>query len=100
MTNPQLLLLNQFKEKEEFMGKEQLVVGLDIGTTKVCAIVGEMTENGIDIAGIGTHPSRGLRKGVVVNIEATVNSIRYGPRPKHSSLVQCRQPNTLSTGLV
>ena len=58
------------------MGKEQQVVGLDIGTTKVCAIVGEMTENGIDIAGIGTHPSKGLRKGVVVNIEATVSSIR------------------------
>ena len=58
------------------MGREQLVVGLDIGTTKVCAIVGEMTENGIDIAGIGTHPSRGLRKGVVVNIESTVSSIK------------------------
>ena len=58
------------------MGKEQQVVGLDIGTTKVCAIVGEMTEHGIDIAGIGTHPSKGLRKGVVVNIEATVSSIR------------------------
>ncbi|MDZ4225101.1 MAG: cell division protein FtsA, partial [bacterium] len=58
------------------MGKNNWIVGLDIGTTKVCAIVGEPTEVGLDIVGIGTHPSRGLRKGVVVNIEATVNSIR------------------------
>ncbi len=58
------------------MGKNNWIVGLDIGTTKVCTIVGEPTEHGLDIVGIGTHPSRGLRKGVVVNIEATVNSIR------------------------
>ncbi len=60
------------------MGKKsgELIVGLDIGTTKICAIVGELTEEGIDIIGIGTHPSKGLRKGVVVNIEATVGSIR------------------------
>lgn len=56
--------------------KENIVVGLDIGTTKVCAIVGEVTHDGIDIIGIGSHPSRGLRKGVVVNIEATVESIK------------------------
>ena len=56
--------------------KSELIVGLDIGTTKICAIVGEVTDEGIDIIGIGTHPSRGLRKGVVVNIEATVASIR------------------------
>jgi len=54
----------------------QYVVGLDIGTTKICAIVAEATENGVEIIGIGTHPSRGLRKGVVINIEATVESIR------------------------
>lgn len=54
----------------------EIVVGLDIGTTKICAIVGELTEAGIDIIGIGTHPSKGLRKGVVVNIESTVSSIR------------------------
>lgn len=56
--------------------KEDLVCGLDIGTTKVCAIVGEVTHDGVDIIGIGSHPSRGLRKGVVVNIEATVESIK------------------------
>src|SRR4051812_32209384 len=54
----------------------EIVVGLDIGTTKICAIVGEISDEGIDIIGIGTHPSKGLRKGVVVNIESTVSSIR------------------------
>ena len=53
-----------------------ILVGLDIGTTKICAIVGEVTDEGIDIIGIGTHPSKGLRKGVVVNIDATVASIK------------------------
>ena len=56
--------------------KDDLVVGIDIGTTKICAIVGEVTSDGIDIVGIGTHPSKGLRKGVVVNIESTVSSIK------------------------
>lgn len=56
--------------------QEELIVGLDIGTTKICAVVGEKTETGLDVIGIGTHPSIGLRKGVVVNIESTVNSIK------------------------
>ena len=55
---------------------EKLVVGLDIGTTKTCAIVGEVTEEGINVVGIGSHPSRGLRKGVVVNIDYTVESVK------------------------
>ncbi len=55
---------------------ENLIVGLDIGTTKICAIVGTMTESGLDIVGIGTSPSRGMRKGVVINIESTVTAIR------------------------
>jgi cell division protein FtsA len=53
-----------------------LIVGLDIGTTKICVIVGEVTDRGIDIVGIGTHPSKGLRKGVVINIDSTVTSIQ------------------------
>ncbi len=56
--------------------KNSIVVGLDIGTSKVCAVVGEMTERGVEIIGIGSHPSQGLRKGVVINIEATVNSFK------------------------
>jgi len=57
--------------------KGNIIVGLDIGTTKTCAIVGEVASTGIDIIGIGTHPSQGLRKGVVVNIDSTVESIKY-----------------------
>jgi cell division protein FtsA len=56
--------------------RNSIVVGLDIGTSKICAAVGEMTENSVEIIGLGTHHSQGLRKGVVINIEATVNSIR------------------------
>jgi len=56
--------------------KHSIVVGLDIGTTKVCALIGEMTEQGVEIIGVGSHLSQGLRKGVVINIEATVNSVR------------------------
>src|SRR5258705_8584436 len=54
-----------------------LIVGLDIGTSKVVAIVGEVKADGaLEIIGIGSHPSRGLKKGVVVNIESTVQSIQ------------------------
>src|SRR6201993_2424878 len=54
-----------------------LLVGLDIGTSKVVAIVGEVKSDGaLEIIGIGSHPSRGLKKGVVVNIESTVQSIQ------------------------
>ncbi|MCY4044510.1 MAG: cell division protein FtsA [Cellvibrionales bacterium] len=56
---------------------ENMIVGLDIGTSKVVAIVGEYTEEkGLEIIGIGSHPSRGLKKGVVVDIESTVHSIQ------------------------
>ncbi len=55
----------------------QKIVALDIGTNKVAAIVGEFTpDGGIEIIGIGSHQSRGLKKGVVVNIESTVQSIQ------------------------
>ena len=53
-----------------------IIVGLDIGTTKICAVVGEVRAEAIEVIGIGTHPSEGLRKGVVINIERTVNSIK------------------------
>jgi cell division protein FtsA len=56
---------------------KNLVVGLDIGTSKVIAIVGEVSPDaGIEVVGIGSHPSRGMKKGVVVNIESTVQSIQ------------------------
>ena len=59
---------------------ENLIVGLDIGTTKICCIVGNMTEEGLDIVGIGTSRSKGLRKGVVINIESTVSAIQKAIR--------------------
>lgn len=54
----------------------EIIVGLDIGTTKIACIAGEVTEDGVDIIGIGTAQSKGLRRGVVVNIDATVASIQ------------------------
>jgi len=57
--------------------KERYLVGLDVGTSKVCAIVGEIVEdNGLDIVGIGVAESRGIRRGVIVNLEAAVDSIK------------------------
>ncbi|MFM8444638.1 MAG: cell division protein FtsA [Methylococcus sp.] len=54
-----------------------LIVGLDIGTSKVACIVGEINQEGdIEVVGLGTHPSKGLKKGVVVNLETTVQSIQ------------------------
>lgn len=58
--------------------ERNLIVGLDIGTSKIVALVGEINANDqIEIIGIGSHPSRGLKRGVVVNIEATVQSIQH-----------------------
>src|SRR5713101_7422058 len=57
--------------------KDRHIVGLDIGTHKICAIVAEITEEGrLDVIGIGQTESKGLRKGVVINLEATVESIK------------------------
>jgi cell division protein FtsA len=55
----------------------RMIVGLDIGTSKVVAVVGDVDDTGqVEIIGIGSHPSRGLKKGVVVNIDSTVQSIQ------------------------
>jgi len=56
--------------------KSPLVIGLDVGTYKIGVIVAEVAEGGVEVVGIGTAASRGLRKGVVVNIEKTVQAIR------------------------
>ncbi len=55
--------------------REEIIVGLDIGTTKVACLVGEVTDEGVDIIGVGTQPCSGLKKGVVVNIDSTVAAI-------------------------
>lgn len=57
------------------MPKGEIVVGLDIGTTKICAIIGEIDGDRMEIIGVGTAPSHGLKKGVVVNIDSTIKSI-------------------------
>ena len=59
------------------MKEKNIVVGLDVGTTKVCTIVGhQSTSSDLEIIGVGSHPSYGLKKGSVVNIDKTINSIR------------------------
>jgi len=57
--------------------RQVLIAGLDVGTTKICAVIVELApQGGLNIIGVGTSPSRGLRKGVVLNIDATVEAIR------------------------
>ena len=83
------------------MSKKDIVVGLDIGTTKICCIVGEVVESGprptIDIIGIGTAPSHGLRKGVVVNIDSTVESI--GKAVEEAELMAGVEISSVYTGI-
>lgn len=58
------------------MNEKQQIISLDVGTTKVCTIIGSYGPTGIEIIGVGSHPSYGLKKGSVVNIDKTVRSIR------------------------
>ena len=77
---------------------KNLIVGLDIGTSKVCAIVGEISQSDeIEIIGIGFHPSRGLKKGVVVNIESTVQSIQRAM--EEAELMSGCQIHSVFTGI-
>jgi cell division protein FtsA len=76
---------DQYDELRKDREPGELVVGLDIGTTKICCVVGEVFEDGIDIVGVGTAPSAGLKKGVVVNIESTVKSIRQAIKQAEES---------------
>jgi cell division protein FtsA len=70
--------------------EKSMIVGLDIGTSKVAAMVGEVGAGGdIEIVGIGSHPSRGLKKGVVVNIESTVQSIQRAVEAAEK-MAQCK----------
>jgi cell division protein FtsA len=62
--------------KEKRKRNNNIIVGLDVGTTKICAIAGDITEDAVNILSICTHPSTGLRKGVVIDIDATAASIR------------------------
>src|SRR5262245_26656652 len=63
--------------RSEMSKNQRYIVGLDIGTSKICCLIAEVREGGgADVVGIGTAPSRGLRKGVVVNFETTVEAIK------------------------
>ncbi|MGH7826017.1 MAG: cell division protein FtsA [Candidatus Binatia bacterium] len=77
--------------------KHSIVVGLDIGTSKICAVVGEMTDRGVEIIGLGSHISQGLRKGVVINIETTVASIKKAI--EEAELMAGCEINTVFTGI-
>lgn len=78
--------------------EKDLIVGLDVGTSKVVAIVGEVTPTGaIEIIGIGSHPSRGMKKGVVVNIESTVQSIQHAV--EEAELMAGCQIHSVYTGI-
>ena len=76
------------------MTKEHIVVGLDIGTTKICAVVGEiLSDRSVNVIGIGSHRSTGLRKGMVVNMDSTVtersDNFSTCGRRKSSGLPDC-----------
>lgn len=79
--------------------EKNLIVGLDIGTSKVVAIVGEVPLDGdeVEIIGIGQHPSRGLKKGVVVNIESTTHSIQRAV--EEAELMSGCEINSVYTGI-
>ncbi len=78
--------------------ERRLIVGLDIGTSKVVAVVGELAaENTIEVIGIGSHPSRGLKRGVVVNIESTVQSIQRAV--EEAELMAGCEINTVFAGI-
>lgn len=59
------------------MGKEEMLVGLDIGTKKVCTVIGELGENDqIEIIGMGTAPSLGVKKGIIIDLEQAIQSVK------------------------
>ncbi len=74
-----------------------IIIGLDIGTSKVVAIVGEVVDDDLEVIGFGMHPSRGLKKGVVVNIESTVHSIQRAV--EEAELMAGCEIHTVFTGI-
>ena len=78
--------------------EKNIITGLDIGTSKIVALIGEVAMDGtIEIIGIGRHPSRGLKRGVVVDIEATVNSIQRAVQ--EAELMAGCEVHTVYTGI-
>ncbi len=80
------------------MPSENIIVGLDIGTTKVCALIGEFGDDGkLAITGVGTSPSFGLRRGVVINIESTLKSVSAAIEA--AELMSGREVSSVITGI-
>jgi cell division protein FtsA len=80
------------------LASDELIVGLDIGTTKVCVVIGHYNESGqLEITGVGTTPSRGLRRGVVINIETTVRSITNAVEA--AEMMSGREVHAVYTGI-
>lgn len=80
------------------MANEDMIVGLDIGTTKVCVIIGQVGEQGsVEITGVGITPSRGLRRGVVINIDATVKAIASAM--EEAEMMSGREVQTVYAGI-
>jgi cell division protein FtsA len=80
------------------LASDELIVGLDIGTTKVCVVIGNYNESGqLEITGVGTTPSRGLRRGVVINIETTVRSIANAVEA--AEMMSGREVHAVYTGI-
>ncbi len=80
------------------MPADNLLVGLDIGTTKVCAAVGEYNQHGaIEIIGLGTSVSKGMRRGVVINIEATLKSVAEAVEA--AEMMSGREISSVVTGI-
>lgn len=87
--------------KEKKMAKKtekNIITGLDIGTSKIVALIGEISANGVvEIIGVGRHSSKGLKRGVVVDIESTVNSIQHAVQ-EAESMAGC-EVRTVYTGI-
>lgn len=80
------------------MPADNVIVGLDIGTTKVCAVIGEFNDSGmLEITGVGTSPSFGLRRGVVINIESTLKSVSAAIEA--AELMSGREVSSVFTGI-
>ncbi len=80
------------------MAPDEIIVGIDIGTTKIAAVVGRTDEYGkVSIIGLGTHPSKGLRRGVVINIQETVDSIRQAI--SEAEMMSGQKVTTVYTGI-
>ena len=58
------------------MGKKRLLVGIDVGTTKICTVCAQLENGSTQILGTGWAPSRGMKKGVVVNLSETIDSVK------------------------